>query len=474
MDPNAAVDADFKHRFLERRKLLADREDLQQLAARVHDLLAAGRNEELRALLAEYYPADLADALVLLDEPEAKTVFALLPIPEAAEVLDEVDSATEAHLVDATSPERLADILEELPADEGADIVGDMEPEEARRVLDLTEPEKAEDIRELLVYPKDTAGGIMTTDFIAVPSTATQADALRIFRESASAEQLFYVYVVDEAERLQGVLDLRRLLIAHPDTPVREITIEDVACVDPYCDQEQVANVFARYDLTALPVVEPEPSGKLVGVVTADDIIDVIQEESAEDVMAMAGSEAQELENRTPAQIAFLRLPWIMSTMAIELLAGVVIHFFDKTLTQLILLASFMPIISAISGNTGLQSATIVVRGLATGHIQVTEWWLPVKRQVQTTLILGAACGIALGIVGAFWAHRWTFGFIVSVGMFIAINIAGVVGTVVPLTSKRLGFDPALTAGPFETAFQDVVGISIFLGLATAMMRWLR
>jgi magnesium transporter len=269
------------------------------------------------------------------------------------------------------------------------------------------------------------------------------------------------------------VLDLRSLLAADPETPVSQIATEGIVSVPPEMDQEQVANIFARYDLTALPVVEKD-TGKLLGVITSDDVIDVIQAEDTEDALYMAGSDAHELERRPPTQIALLRMPWIMATMFIELLAGVVIHHFDATLTKIILLASFMPIISAISGNTGLQSATIIVRGLSTGQIRISEWRHALARQVVTTIILGGACGVVLGIIGAVWYGKWTFGLVVAIGMFMSVNIAGVVGTAVPLISKRLGFDPALTAGPFETAFQDVVGISIFLSLATLLLHWLR
>ncbi len=232
-----------------------------------------------------------------------------------------------------------------------------------------------------------------------------------------------------------------------------------------------MAHLFSRYDLLMLPVTEPG-TNKLLGVITADDVMDVIAYEGTEDAMRTAGSDAAELERRSPTHIALLRLPWIMATMFIELLAGVVIHVFDSTLTQVILLASFMPIISAISGNTGLQSATIIVRGLSTGQVRLTRWQVAVLRQVKTTLILGAA-GLVLGVIGAIWDGKLVFGLVIFVGMFMAVNVAGVVGTVVPLLSKSLGFDPALTSGPFETAFQDVVGISIFLSIATAMIKFL-
>ncbi len=467
--------SDTSTRFSKRRKLLAVRSNAQKVAQTLRQTLGVGKKIQLRALLDQQHPADLADAMFFLNNAEEKVVFDALDAAEAAEVLDEVDDATEANLIRDTSHERLADILEELPSDEGADIVGGLDAVTAEQVLALTDSETAADIRTLLAYPDDTAGGIMSKGYVDVPLAATQAQALSRFREKTDAEHIFYVYVLDERGGLHGVVDLRTLLRAQPTTPVRDLMTEQVISVPPETDQEHVAEIFARYDLMALAVVaESEPFGKLLGVITADDIIDVIQEESDEDIAHLAGSDAQELENKSPAQVAKLRMPWIMATLFIELIAGFVIHHFDTTLTKFILLASFMPIISAISGNTGLQSAAIIIRGLSTGQVQLSHWKHALARQVATTAILGGACATVLGIIGAVWDRHWAFGLVVFLGMFMSVNIAGVVGTVIPLISKRLGFDPALTAGPFETAFQDVVGISIFLSLASTLLHWLR
>lgn len=445
-----------------------------EVASTIRDHLAPERSTELRALLDDLHPADLAEAMLHLDQEEEKIVFDLLDPSEAAEVLDEVDATTEANLVRGTSADRLADIIEELPSDEGADVIGGLEQDEAERVLSLTDRETAQDIRTLLAYPTDTAGGIMSTGFVDVPESATQAEALKRFQEKTEAEHIFYVYAVDDGGRLKGVVDLRRLLTADSTVLIRDLMHTDVISVPPDCDQEQVAGIFARYDLTALPVLDIAPGGRLIGVITSDDVIDVIQEEAAEDVAHMSGSDAHELEKKTPLEVARLRLPWIMATLAIELLASGVIHAFDQTLTKFILLASFMPVISAISGNTGLQSAAIIIRGLSSGHVQLSHWRHAVVRQVSTTMILGGACALVLGVIGAIWDRHWGFGVVVFLGMFMSVNIAGIVGTVVPLLSKRAGFDPALTAGPFETAFQDVIGISIFLSLAAALLHILK
>jgi magnesium transporter len=394
-----AARLDPKYRFLERRKTLAARPDVEHLANDIRQHLATAQTDQLRTLLHAQYPADLADALFLLNDAQDKAIFDLLDAAEAAEVLDEVDAETMKRLVAGASPERLAAILGELMPDEATDIVGAFDAQTRERVLALLPAEEADAIRTLLAYPKESAGGIMTSSFVAVPQTATQAEAVEAFVNDPNAEHQFYIYALDEQGALCGVFDLRQLLRASPTTRIGDIMTGDVLHVPPNMDQEHVARLFSRYDLLMLPVVEPG-TNTLLGVITADDVIDVIEYEGTEDVLRTAGSDAQELERRSPTRIALLRLPWIMGTLFIELLAGFVIHYFDSTLTQVILLASFMPISSAISGNTGLQSATIIVRGLSTGQVRLTRWRSAVLRQVKTTLILGAATGFVLGVIG--------------------------------------------------------------------------
>ncbi len=471
--PAIQTDAtDSRHRFSHLQKLLADPQRARELAEQTKGLLVSGQTDGLTALLNSLYPPDIADILAFLDDAEDQAVFRLLDIPRAAEVLDEVDACTREQLVQSASREQVAQVVEQLPTDEGTDIVQALKPDQAQGVLALVEPARAEQIHMLMAYPPESAGGIMSLGFVAVPETATLGQAEQAFQERTDAEPLLDIFVVDANGALKGALDLRRILAANPSTLARDAMVPILATVPPEMDREKVARIFARYDLTALPVIQAS-NGRVLGVITSDDVIDVIQEENTEDMLRMAGSDAQEMERRSPARTALLRLPWILATMFIELGAGVVIHLYDQTLAKVLLLASFMPIISAISGNTGLQSATIIVRGISTGQVQVTAWRRALLRQLVMTLLLGAATGLTLGVIGAVWYGKWTFGLVVCIGMFAAVNIAGVVGTVVPLISKSLGFDPAITSGPFETAFQDVVGISIFLTLATLMIPYL-
>ena len=437
--------------------------------------MGSGGNVGLTAALAGRHPAEIVAAMEELTPPEALAVFNWLDNERAAEVLDELDPETVRYLTLNAPPGRVAEMLDRLPMDDAAEVVSEADPHVARtllRELTVLAPEDAAEVERLLSYPDDSAGRLMTDKFASVPPD-TGADAvLEYLRANADTlETINEVYVLDEAGRLLGVTTIRSILTAPAAQQISEFMMPGLAHVFLETDQREAAQLIARYDLLTLPVVST--AGQMLGIVTIDDTIDVLVEAFNDDYLRSVGSDAEELERKTPAQVARLRMPWIMATMLIELLAGVVINGFRTTLTKFILLASFMPIISAISGNTGLQSAAIIIRGLSSGQVQLSGWRRALARQSATSAILGGACALVLGVIAAIWAHGWAFGLVVFLGMFLAVNIAGIVGTIVPLLSKRAGFDPALTAGPFETAFQDVVGISIFLGLATVLLRWL-
>jgi magnesium transporter len=237
-------------------------------------------------------------------------------------------------------------------------------------------------------------------------------------------------------------------------------------------DQETAANLISKYDLAALPVLDRR--GYLAGIVTVDDVIDVLVENFNEDYLKLVGSDAEEMERRTPLQVARLRLPWLMGTMAIELIAGIVIERYNHVVVVVPLLTSFMPVISAISGNVGLQAAAIIVRGLDTGHVSLSGVGRAVRKEVLTALIMAVFCGIVLGIIGVVWSRRLTFGLVIGGAMTASMLTASIMGTVIPMLSKRLGFDPATTAGPFETAFQDVIGFGVFLWLASLLLPYLQ
>jgi magnesium transporter len=422
------------------------------------------------AALDDSHPADLAQVLHGMPVASQVALFRLLPQERAGDVLAELDDETLLRLVGSLDDVEVSRILDQMPAEHAADVVEELPAEQAEKILGLMEEDKSEDVQELLDYPEHSAGRLMSTAVVAVPESSTVQQAIEDIRKQITEERAFEVYVIDDHRHLVGVVPLRRLLIADPRARIVSIREDDVRSVPAEMDQEDVARVVAKYDLVAVPVVDRQH--RLLGMITVDDVIDILGEEASEDIFRLAGSDAAELERRSPRQVALLRLPWVLTTLLIEMLAGVVIHYFDRTLAQVILLASFMPVIQAISGNTGLQSVTMVVRGLATGQVRLDRWWEPLRRQIQTSSILGAVCAVVVGTVGLFW-HSPVFGLVVATSMFVSVNLSGAAGTAIPMLSKRLGFDPALTAGPFETAFQDVLGVSIFLGLATALLHWL-
>lgn len=450
-----------------------------QLAESLRDALriapGEGGGAAIQESLDRQHPADVAAALRDLAMSEALAVFLWLDTPTAAEVLDELDSDLTRYLIRHIPPARFAALLDRMPPDEAAEIVAEAgQAERVRLLTDLAEhaPGDAADIRSLLAYPERTAGRIMTTRFPAFRREITASQILAGLHLTAyDLEAVSNVFAVDAELRLEGVASIREVIAASPRATLESFMRSDIISVGPETSQGEVARMVARYNLSSIPVVDTDR--RLLGIVTVDDAVDVLAEEMEQDYFQMVGSDADEMDRRTPFQVARLRLPWLLGTMAIELGAGLVIHQFDEVLTRVILLASFMPVISAISGNVGLQSAAIVVRGLDTGHVSLSHWGRSVTRELSSALILALTCGVILGTVGGLWSGHAPFGIIIGIALVTSMLTAGFMGSVIPMLSKRLGFDPATTAGPFETAFQDVIGFGVFLWLASLLEHWL-
>jgi magnesium transporter len=431
--------------------------------------------EALDSALDDLHPSDIASIINQLTLPQAMAVFQHLTVEQAAEVLAETSPETTRHLLESTAPERTAQILGQLETDDVAEVVSELglEHSEAEHLLsDLSASDKDE-VRELLSFPERTAGRLMTNKFAALGPDATAHEVLEYLRLHAETlETVNEAYVVDGNDYLLGVMPMRLLLLASANQPCREFMISEPLTVPPEADQQDVARIIARYNFQALPVTTPE--GRILGIVTVDDTIDVLMEEFNEDYLKLVGSDAEEMDRRSPAQVARLRLPWLMGTMVIELFAGGVISRFDHVLKEVILLASFMPVISAISGNVGLQAAAIVVRGLDTGHVSLHNWWRALAKEMSSSLLMALVCGLVLGTVGAVWSQHVPFGLIIGGSMTASMFTASCLGTLIPMISKRMGFDPATSAGPFETAFQDVIGFAVFLWLASLLLPWLK
>ncbi len=361
-----------------------------------------------------------------------------------------------------------------MDSDDATDIIGELEDDVAEDVLEQMEIEDSAEVKELLSYDENTAGGIMQKEFVDVKATDSINQAIQeIKKEAQDNQHLYHVWVTDDQRRLVGIVSLKKIVIAF-DTPymiIADLMNSEVISVDVDTDQEEVAKIIQKYNLISLPVVDKDK--RLVGRISIDDVVDIMEKEFTEDVAKIVGSDAEEIESKSPVQIAMMRLPWVLITLGIQFFAGYVISLYDETLSKIILLTSFMPIISAISGNTGLQASAMTVRAFATGNISPTNWAEPIKRALQISVIIGLMCGIIIGVVGALWFGKIFFGVVVGISMCISINISAFIGTSTPFISKRLGFDPAITVGPFETALQDVIGITVFLTLATLSLRWL-
>jgi magnesium transporter len=433
-----------------------------------------GRAMDVRAipsLVAPLHPSDLAFVLDELTLPEAERVYALLDDERAAEALAEVAPATRRHLVISSPPSHVAAQFGRMSMDDVADIVADV-GDEAKQLLALLPGGSGRDVARLLEYPEETAGRLMTSRFAAVRPGVTVAWVIEYLRVAAkTVETVTTVYVVDATMRVIGVCSIRDLLLARGHETIDDVMTTEVISVTAETDQQAVADLIRRYDLLAVPVVDADQ--RLLGIVTVDDVLDVLTDEFNEDIAGLVGADAAEMDRRTPTQVARLRLPWLLGTMAIELLAGGIIARFGHVLQEVILLASFMPVISAVSGNVGLQAAAIVVRGLDTGHVSLGNWATAVRRELMTALTIALVAGGSLSAIAMIWSRHVPFGLVVGASMTCAIVTAGLMGTVIPMLSKRAGFDPATTAGPFETAFQDVIGFSVFLWMAQLLMHWL-
>jgi len=445
----------------------------EELLSDISDLIKSNSEILLKNILADIYPSDIALIIDNLIDEEGFALFKILDEDTCAEVLSELSDYYRDFFLKQLSPREISSIVGKMDSDDATDIIGSLDENTAREVMALMDIEDSTEVKELLAYGENTAGGIMQKEFVDVKETDTIEQAIMEIKNASDNEHLYHLWVTDNERKLKGTVTLKNIILTL-DTPsmiVADIMDRDIISADVNTDQEEAAKIMRKYDLISLPVVDN--NNKLVGRISIDDIVDVLEEEYEEDVAKMVGSQAGEIELHSPIRIAWMRMPWVLITLGIQFFAGVVIHFYDETLSKVILLTSFMPIISAISGNTGLQASAMTVRGLALGTVNPARWSIVVKRSLLISLIIGTTCGAITGVVGAVWFGKALFGIVVGLSMCISINISAFIGTATPLISQKLGFDPAITVGPFETAFQDVIGITVFLTLSTIALKWL-
>jgi magnesium transporter len=428
---------------------------------------ALERGQVLDAITAliRLHPADRADAFSDLDDQDQAALLPSLDVPVMADLLEELEDDEAVDVAEVLPTDLLADILDEMEPDEAADVLGDLPP--ARAAQALAEMEDAEEVIPLLEYPDETAGGLMTTSFIALFPDNTAREAIEILRQvSPDEETPYYLNVTDRENRLVGVVGLRELVVASPDIKVEIIMDPSVVHVTTDTDQEDAARLMVRYDLAAMPVVDT--AGILKGVITYDDLMDVIEEEATEDIYRLANVPDPDLSINSPIGLTIRRrLPWLYLSAATAFFASWVISQFETLIAQVALLAVFQSVVAGLGGNSATQSLAIIVRAIALGEIDLRESWRTVLKEAVIGLFQGAAVGTIAGFGVYLWKGNAAMGLVLGLALMGNILVAGIVGTMVPLILKALRLDPALASSVLVTTVTDSVGFALFLGLAS-------
>lgn len=432
----------------------------------IEELVRANARPALLNILLDLHSADIASIINELPREEGRYLFEMLPPEEASEVLLDLHENVREDFLEELTAKRLSEIVEELDSDDAVDIVAELDEDVAEQVLETLEPEDSAELRALLSYDEETAGGLMATEFPTVLITGTVEDAIDAVRETAEeTPDIYEVYVVDDDGIMRGVVDLKNLLLVKPRTPVTDIYDSDVISVRTDVDQEDVANVMRKYDLLTLPVVDAE--NHPVGIITFDDIADVIHEEAQEDIQRMSGIMEDTDTSSSILAIFRGRLPWLMVGFAGELLAAMVLSSFEAQISKVIAAAFFIPIIMAMGGNAGIQASSIVVRGLATGELALSKTFRRLGREFFAALLNGSILSSLLFVVVYLWIGDASFGITVALSLLVVITNATLVGATVPLILDRMNIDPALATGPFITTSNDALGLFIYLGFLT-------
>lgn len=436
----------------------------------IERLIAEGRLAELHDLLATIHPADIAVLLDELSADEAVIVFEMLSLEVASEVLDETGSLVRQELVEKVDDERLADLLDTLPMDDAAEFLEDLPDPVSERLIGLMEPEEAADVQEILAYEEETAGRIMTTDIAMLRRHWTVAETLDYLRSLEDAETIHYLYVVDRTDKLIGVVPLRELIMALPNATIESLMKEQVVAVSATADQEELAEMMSRYDYFAMPVVDT--AGRLLGVVTVDDILDVFEEEVTEDIQRLGGSEPldQPYFAASITQIVRKRIGWLMLLFVASTLSGEVIRFFQNELDTIVALGFFITLITGTGGNAGSQTVATIIRAITLDEVKMGNMWQAWRREV----LVGFMLGLAMGAVGIIRALLWHTGF--DVALVVALTLPVVViwsttiATIIPIVADRVHIDPTVISGPMITTIVDASGLLIYFSLAKLLI----
>lgn len=438
----------------------------------VKRFLDRNANLNIIRILEKTHPADIAHLFRHLPKDENKKLFLIVRANEtlAGEVVSEMGEPLWEELIADLDPKETSEIVQEMDSDDAADLLGILEEEKAREILDLMEDkEGSTEVEKLLDYEEDSAGGIMNPQVFALDESLKVGDALDMIREEKELEMVFYLYVVDRHEHLLGVISLRQLIVSPPHFRLQEIMKTDVVFVTVNMDQEDVAKEVERYNLLAVPVVDSQH--RLLGIVTVDDVIEVIREEATEDLYKMAGTDDEEITSKSTIKIARLRFPWLTATLVAGIVNSYMIHSFQDALSKVIALAAFIPVILGMGGNIGGQSAVIVVRGMALGKIDLTHLFPVIFKEIRVGLVLGFIYGNILGVLTFFLFDTPPMvGFVVGISVCASMLFAVGIGVLYPMFFMKVGIDPAVATHPFVTTSTDLIGILVYFTIARALI----
>ena len=431
-------------------------------------LLRRQAKTNLIKLTRKTHPADLATVFRHFTDEEQIEIFTLMSENEhTAEFLSELDDALVNDLLANESLERIASIIEKAPTNDQSGILNVLEEEKAQSVIELLNTEEQEEIAEIMGYPEDSAGALMNTEVFTLNEGITAGEAIKTLQDQEEAEMVFYLYITDNDDRLVGVISLRALTTTPSSTTLKDMMIKNVHSIRPETDQEEVARVVAQYNYLAVPVIDPD--SHLLGIVTVDDVVDVIREEATEDFLQMAGAgKDREILLKSSWENAKTRLPWLFASWVGGVIAAYLIGVFENMLENIIALAAFIPVILGMGGNIATQSSTIIVRGMATGRVNIGGEIKLIIKEMQVGLLLGILYGILLGVFAKITfpnAHNY-LGVVVGLSICVSMIVAATVGTIIPLILRKLDIDPAVATGPFVTTSIDILGVLFYFLIA--------
>lgn len=454
-----------------------DRKDehSKDLLNQVEDLIENNKILELRELMEEYHNRDIFDILESLDEDKQIKLFEILPIDMAASILDETDSEFFKHILSKLNTEHKANILEMMSLDDMADILAELDESEREEIINLLNQEDAQDVKELLIYEEESAGGIMTTGYIAIKKDMTAKEAIAYMREQAEdAETIYYIYVVDNLEKLVGVLSLRELIIAREDIVVEDLMSENIISVYVDEDREKAVKLVSKYDLIAIPVVSRDET--LKGIITVDDVIDVIEEEASEDMYKFAGTSEQERDiieqnNVGPKDQVIssfkARIPWLVITLIGGFLSTLILSSFDYVIdSKYFPLIYFVPIVTGMGGNIGTQASALTVMALSNKHLNFKN----VLLEGLVGVFTGIICSLIIGIATYVFVKDINIVLIVSLSLLINMIIGAMIGSSMPMLFKKFDVDPSIVSAPLIATALDIIGMTIYFLITTIIL----